>query len=702
MKIRYRIIGALAFSSIGFSSWAQPTNDEGVGEQRNDEHHYIEEVVVSASPLDRTVEEMVQPMSLLSGDALARAHAASIGETIANQPGVNATYFGPVSSRPVIRGQYGERVLVLSNGLASLDASALSEDHAVSIDSILARRIEVIRGPATLLYGSGAAGGLVNVVDSRIATRPLVDPISGKLAIGSDSAMDKREGAIALDFGTETIAGHVDYFRRDTDDVDIPGFAESARLRELEEAEEEHGDGEEHEEEEEAFGTLENTSSEIEGGAASVTWTQNDNYTGISVSRYSSNYGIPGHHHHGEEEGAVEEEEEEAVRIDLDQTRVDLNGGYEFDGFFKRAELRISRNEYKHTELEGSEVGTVFDNLGYDSRLELQHRDIGVFEGAVGFQFKTVDFDAIGDEAFVPPSETTQTSVFVFEEARLSDSLVLQASARVERQEIDTPSLPSYSGTTGGGSIGAIWSMTPEYTLSANLALTQRHPNSTELYADGPHIAVQRYELGSVTLGNGTLDKEVSTNLDVTLRGNTDRFEFSLTGFVNNIDDYILLSPTDAEIDELQVYEYSQTDVEMYGFEAEMLFDLFRNVNGHMHARLFSDFVFGEEASSGRYLPRLPPLRYGLGLHYIRNQLEAGIEVAYNDSQSRTADNEIPTDSFTMVDVEASYFFENSNLMLFLRGTNLTDEEARRHTSPLKDIAPLPGRSLQLGLRLDF
>ncbi len=718
MKIRYRIIGALAVSSIALSSWAQQTSetDTGAGEQRKDEHHQIDEIVVSATPLDRTIEGLVQPTSILSGDALARQHAASIGETLANQPGVSATYFGPIASRPVIRGQYGERVLVLSNGLDSLDASALSEDHAVSIDSILARRVEVLRGPATLLYGSGAAGGIVNVVDSRITRSPLTEPFSGSVALGSDSAIGKREGAFALDFGNSTFAGHVDYFRRDTDNVDIPGFAESSRLRALEE-EEEHEEGEEehdHEEEEEAFGTVENTDSEIDGGAASITWTQNGNYTGLVVSQYNSNYGVPGHHHHHEEEeGSVEEEEEEeeeVVRIDMEQTRVDLHGGYEFDGFFEAAEVKLSRNDYEHTEFEGGAPGTVYETLGYDSRLELLHQEIGIWEGAIGLQYKNVDFSADGDEAFVPLSDTTQTSLFIFEEAQLSDSLILQASARVERQEIDArrqdpdaESLPSYSGTAGGASIGAIWSMTPEYSLAANLALTQRHPNATELYAEGEHVAVQRVELGSVTLGNGILDKELSTNLDVTLRGGFDRVEFSITGFINNVDDYILLSPTDRFSDEeVRIFEYGQTDVEMYGFEAELLFDIFENGNGHMHATLFSDFVYGEEADSGRYLPRLPPLRYGAGLHYAKDQLDAAVEVSYNDSQSRVANNEIPTDSFTMIDVEASYRFDNPNVLVFLRGTNLGDEEARRHSSPLKDIAPLPGRSVQLGVRLDF
>jgi iron complex outermembrane receptor protein len=700
MKIRYRIIGALAISSIAPYAWAQDSNviDATDDAQHHDEHHYVDEIVVSAAPLERTVEQLAQPVSVLSGDALARSHASSIGETLADQPGVSATYFGPVASRPVIRGQFGERVLVLSNGLASLDASALSEDHAVSIDSILAKRVEIVRGPATLLYGSGAAGGIVNVVDARIPEEPLDRPLTGKFALGSDSATGKREGAATVDFGTGLIVGHLDYFRRDTDDVEIPGFAESARLRALEE-EEEHD--EEHEEEE-AFGVLENTSSEIEGGAASVTVAGDGNFVGVAVSRYSSNYGIPGHHHHAEEGEAGEEEEEGSVRIDLDQTRYDLSAGFELDGFIRGARFRVGRNEYMHLELEGDEIGTTFDNVGIDSRLELQHRPLGVLEGALGFQYKRTDFNAIGEEAFVPPSDTRQASVFIFEEARIGDSWAIQASARAENQRIDAPGLPGYDKTTGGGSIGAIWSISDATALSANLALTERHPNSTELFADGPHVAVQRFERGSVTLGRGVLDKERSTNFDLTLRGTLGPFEYNLTGFINDVDDYILLSPTAEVEDGFQVFDYGQTDVEMYGYEGELLFDIFERNGRHLHARIYSDFVYGEEKVSGNYLPRLPPLRYGIGVHYVTGKIEANIDVTHNAQQTRTAVNEIATDSFTMVDLEATYYFDMPTMMVFLRGTNLGDEDARRHTSPLKDIAPLPGRSIQLGLRLDF
>jgi len=665
----------------------------GADKNKNDDdhHHVIDEVIVSATPLERTVQELAQPTSVVDGDALTRKQAASIGETLAGELGVSATYFGPVASRPVIRGQFGERVRVLSNALDSLDASALSEDHAVSVDSILAERVEIVRGPATLLYGSGAAGGLVNIVDYRIAEQPLEKPFSGTAALRSDSALGLRSVAAGADFGTDRVALHLDGFRRTTDDIMIPGHAESAILRQMEEEEGEHA-------EEEAFGVVENTSSTVESGAAAVSMTGERSYFGVSVSGYDSEYGIPGHHH--EEEGE-EGGEEAAVRIALDQTRYDIKGEWNFDGFLNRAKLRLARNDYQHTEFEGTEVGTQFDTDGTDARIELRHRPANNFEGAFGIQYKNIDFLAEGDEAFVPASETTQLSLFLFEEYAISEDWALQGSFRAEHQNLDTPMLSGYDATAFGASLGSIWSLGKVYNLSANLALTERHPNATELFADGPHVAVQRYERGSLITESGVFDKEVSTNIDLTLRRISERVEWTVTAFVNRIDDYILLSPTDLTIDELPVFDYEQQDVEMYGIEAEALFDIFENRHGHLHTRVFADFVRGEESHSGEDLPRLPPLRWGIGIHFTRNAVDASIDVEFHSKQDHIASNELPTDAYSMLNAEVSYTFAG-RLLGFVRGTNLTDEDARRHTSPLKDLIPLPGRSLHLGLRYDF
>ncbi len=669
------------------------------------DEHTIDEIVVEGIPLDRTIEELAQPTSILGGDELTKRQAASLGETLSRELGVSSTYFGPVSSRPVIRGQYGERIRVLSNALDAMDASALSEDHATSVDNMLAERITIIRGPATLLYGSGAAGGIVNVVDNRILENGLREPFGGSLVLGTDSATGRQAGAGEIAFGSDAVAFHLDFFRRDTDDVEIPGFAESARLRALEE-EEEHEEGEEHEEEEEAFGVVENTSSESDGLAAALTFSGDNGFLGVSVSQYDTLYGIPGHHHHHEEEegvGEAEEEEEENVRVDLEQTRFDLKGEYRFAD---AGELRfsIARNDYEHVELEGEEIGTMFDSEGLDMRVEFQHRAFGAVEGAIGLQHKNIDFTAEGEEAFVPPSDTQETSLFAFEEWQPDDLWTLQASARIENVQIDAPGLPSYDDTALGFSVGAIRSLGGNYSVAVNLALTERHPNASELYSDGAHVAVQRIELGSVVQGLGFFDKEMSSNIDLTFRGENERIEWSVTAFLNNVDDYIVLQPTGLidEDEELPIFAYRQTDARLYGLEGEARIELLDTDSGHLHTRLFTDYVYGEDENTGQYLPRITPLRYGIGLHYTLDGFSAATEAVFHSDQEKTASSELPTDSYTLVSAEMSYKFDEPDIFVFLRGTNLTDEEARQHASPLKDLVPLPGRSLQLGLRYDF
>lgn len=697
-----RFQSARRLNVLAFGTCCCVAANLAAAQQEAGQDHHIDEITVTATPLSRTVEQLAQPASVMSGEDLALKQSTSIGETVSAEVGVSSTYFGPVASRPVIRGQYGERILVLTNGLDALDASALSEDHQVSVEGILAERVEIVRGPATLLYGSGAAGGIVNVVDSRILTHPLEEPFSGAVAFGADSAVGKRSGAGRVAFGSDSLGVHLDWFRRDTDDVEIPGFAESALLRSMEEDghdEEEEG----HEDEEEAFGVIDNTDSETDGGALGLTWSGEGGYVGIAGSTFNSNYGIPGHHHH-HEEGEEEPEEEEAVRVNLEQRRVDLRSEYNFDGPVSGAKFSVSRSEYQHQEIEGAVVGTRFDTKGTDSRLELRHADFGKWQGAFGFQLKRVDFNAIGEEAFVPPSDTRSRSVFLFEELGLTDTWVLQASARAERQTInvDDSISPEYQETAFGGSIGAIWSFSDDMSLAINYALTERHPNSTELFADGPHLAVNRFERGSVILGNGFLEKELSSNVDVTVRGRNELLEWAITGFVNDVDDYILLGPTGEEVEELPVYEYRQTDARFYGYEAEGRVELLDTEAGHLHARVFSDFVYAEEKQSGAYVPRLPPLRYGIGFHYVRDRLSAGIEGVFHTRQDKTALNELPTDDYALLNADLSYSLEESGLFVFLRGTNLTNEDARQHSSPLKDTVPLPARSLHVGLRYDF
>lgn len=691
-------LGAALLSSTALAQ-------SGPSSAAQDEHQQLNEIVVTAKPLARTVEQLAQPAAVLTGDVLTLAQSSSIGETLAEQSGVSSTYFGPIASRPVIRGQSGERVEILANGLSALDASALSEDHAVSIDSIVADSVEIVRGPATLLYGSSAGGGIVNVVDSRIHRVAPKLPLSGTVSLSSNSAIKGRRGAVKLDAGIENFVFHVDYKRRDTKNIDIPGFAESALQRRLETAGESG--------EEEAFGVVKNTDSETQSGAAAITLFGRGGRIGISVSRFDTNYGIPGGHEEEEDDDDEGEEEEgegegggegeEIIRIDMEQTRADAQVELSLDGFFKDVNLHLAANDYEHVELENAEIGTLYDNRGIDARIELEHREIGGMVGAFGLQYKRLDFKAVGEEAFVPASDTEQIGLFAFEEYAIRPTLTLQGSARLEHQALSTPGRPRrYSEAALGAALGAIWRWTDALTLSGNLALSERHPTSTELFANGKHVAVRRFERGAFTVGLGQLDKESARNLDVTLRGDFDRVEFTVTAFLNDVSDYIILKPTARMQEGLKVFDFGQTDARLYGFEAEALVDLFESFNSHLHLRLFADTTRGKDTRTNTALPRLTPMRYGLKLHYQWGGFDASVSAKRHSKQDRVAPNELPTEAFTMVGAKISYRFDKPNVLLFLRGRNLLDEDARRHTSPLKDAVPLPGRAVIAGLRWDF
>ena len=332
--------------------------------------------------------------------------------------------------------------------------------------------------------------------------------------------------------------------------------------------------------------------------------------------------------------------------------------------------------------------------------------DFGNNKGLATLQLKSVeqvDFDAIGDEAFVPASDTTRTSLFLFEEFRLNENWILQGSARFEDQEITGATLgEQYDDGAFGASVGAVWRPVDDIRISANVAMTERHPTTAELYSDGPHIAAQRYERGSVTLGNGILDLEESTNLDLTVHGDTGFIEWSVTGFINSVDNYILLFPTALELDELPVFDYGQADVEFTGIEAQALIELWDQADSHVHLSVFTDFVNAEEDVSGAYLPRIPPSRVGLGLHGGWNQWDASIDATFAADQDDVAANELPTEGYTLLNLSLSYTFADPDLYVFVRGSNLLDEEIRQHTSPLKDLIPLPGRSIHAGLRYEF
>lgn len=653
-----------------------------------------EEIVVTSTALCETALEVAQPASVLGGDALRRQIASSLGETIASEPGVSATYFGPSSSRPVIRGLGGERVLMLHDGMSALDVSSLSQDHAVAVETVLADQIEILKGPATLLFGSGAVGGVVNVVDGRIPTDFTTDADRRSVELRGDTALDERSIVGRLELGGQSVRVHADAFRRETNDVSIPGYAFSAAERA------------EHLEEEAAAtftrGTLENSDSVTEGGAFGISLGGDRGFVGFAVGRYDTNYGVPAAHHEHTDEAEEQDGAHEAdLRIDMRQDRYDLKAERTLAfGALERVRLRASYNDYTHRELEGDEVGTVFEQNGLEMRGNLDHGDLAGWRGTLGVQYTETDFDARGEEAFVPASVLRQVALFAFEK-RDFGPLSLELGARAENQRIDPAGLDHrYDETATSLSAGLVWHFAEAYSLATNLTRSQRHPQSVELYANGPHLAIARFEIGAADL-----KKETAHTLDVTLHRHAEHsVHWTLSAYYNDFANFIYALDTGEEIASLPVFRYAQADAELYGFEGEITLPLYQAGDRHFEIRLASDYVRGRLGHGGD-LPQMPPLRYGLELHYERGPLHLGAETYRYSRQEKVGPNERETAGYTLVDVDASYrlsFGADGTLLLFLRGSNLLDEDARRHPSPLKEIAPLPGRSLHAGIRVEF
>lgn len=663
-----------------------------------------EEILVTASPDARSQSEVAQPTSVLAGEELMLQMQPTLGETLNQEPGVTSTFFGVGASRPVIRGLGGDRIRVLESGIGSGDASTTSPDHAVSVDPLAAEQIEVLRGPATLLYGSSAVGGVVNVIDNRVPDSLPGAPVGGTVELRGGTVADERGGAASLDGALGGhFAWHVDLLKRQTNDYEIPGFAESAALRAEEEEEEEEEGGEEHEE---IRGIARNSATDTESGTVGLSWIGDHAFFGLATGRYDSLYGIPGGHAHEGHEGE-EEDEEASVRVDLEQRRWDVRGGVTQPfGIWRGLNLRVGLTDYEHRELEGEEVGTRFLNDSWEGRLELLQKRHGALTGSFGLQAQSRDFEAIGEEAFVPPTRTGSWALFTFQEIERGPWR-FQFGGRFERQDVtadlaapiaaDGPDERSFDGLSG--SAGLVWQSGEDYSLGLSLARSTKLPNAEELFSNGPHLATNAFEIG-----DPGLDAETSLSADLTLRKTSGPFTGEVNLFLNRFDDFIFESATGEEEDGLQVFRYTQRDAEFRGIELTGLYELIHAEPYHVDLELGADYVRAELRDTGDPLPRIPPLRYRLGIHYRGEKLQAQVEGQRVEEQDRVAALERPTEGYTLLNASVGYRFFAGNRVydVLLRGTNLTDEEARNHVSFLKDLVPLPGRDVNLALRLTF
>ncbi|MBB4658264.1 TonB-dependent receptor [Parvularcula dongshanensis] len=660
-------------------------------------------IVVTGSPLHGSQDDLLTGASVLGGEDLQRRAAGTIGETLRTEPGISDTAFGAGASRPIIRGQSGDRVRILTNGIGSIDASSASPDHAVAVEPATAERIEVIRGTSLLRYGSSAAGGVVNVIDGRLPeTAP--DGIEGAVRVQGATVNDSAEvagglNALAGSVGGVDVVVSASGSWRDAEDYDIPGFAESARLRALEE--EEAGEiGEGGHEDDEVRDSLPNSFVHTASGAGGLALIGERGRLAVSVSRLDTKYGVPGGHEHEEGE-EVDAEEEGGVFIDLGQTRVDMNGALALGGFFEEATLFAGYADYRHTEFEGpNEPGTVFTNEGFEGRLELLQTQRGGWRGASGVQVLTRDFAAIGDEAFVKPTTTDQYGLYTFQEVQ-AGPWHLEGGARVERTEhARNQGLPGRDFTGVSGSLGAGYDVTDSFDVGLTLSRTERAPTTEELFSDGPHLATDQYQLGDEGLG---LETALGVEALAHLHGGWGALTLNL--FATDYDGYVYERETGDEEDGLPVYRFTGADARFLGFElfGETGLGEFGGFDLSVDGTL--DYVDAElkDAPEGtsENLPRIPPLGLTAGVEAEGYGASLRVEVEHEAGQDEVASYELPTASYTLLNLYASYALTD-RVSLRAALLNATDEEARTHASFLKEEVPLPGRNLRLSLSYAF
>ncbi len=632
-------------------------------------------VPVTGNPLGVGIDELVTPITVLNGAELNMRRENTLGATLNSIPGVSANSFGPNASRPVIRGLDSERVLMLENGTGILDVSSLSFDHAVAIDPLIIEQIDVIRGPAALLYGGSAVGGVVNASTHRIHPEP-IDGISGRAEVSYGGPADSKNAVGLIDFGNEQFAIHVDAFNRETNDLDIPGYAVSRRKAAADPDAERNNKGK-----------LANSDSEQDGAAIGASLTFENGYIGASYSVLNNNY------------GTTFMEDGESIRIDMESKRWDIASEFKDLGtFIDRTKVKLSHTDYKHAELEGDEVGTTFDTDGVQGTFELGHAPISSVKGTVGYQFSDTDFSAVGEEAFVPSSSTEKHAVYVYEELPI-DAHKITFGARYGRDEIDSDTDQKKRFNLKSYAIGGIYQINDAWSIASNLSHNERAPSHFELFADGVHVAT-----GEVEVGDVNLNKEKSNGIDAQLRWKQGRNSFSFGAYATRFSSFIGLLDSgltrNVDGEDFRVANFEQVSALFKGIEFEGKWQATTTLALNMRG----DYVHARDTRNNDYLPRISPARLGVGADYKKGKLNLRFDVLHAFNQSKTGTNELATDGYTNVSATAAYKLpvKQFNLELFAKANNLLDDEIRDHTSFLKDVSPSGERSLQIGARADF
>ena len=635
---------------------------------------WLEEIQVKARPIGlQSLEHISQPVTVIRDEELKERQSSTIGETLENIPGVTTNRFSPLASRPVIRGLAGSRVQVLENGLGALDVSTLSVDHAVSIDPLRAEQIEIFRGPATLLYGSEASGGLVNVVTNRILEYvPESFEAGAYYSFNSNSA--EKVYALQARGGQGRLSFSLDGLKRSANDYDAKGRR------------------------------VINSFYDVENFNLGTSLVDDWGFLGFAYSRFASIHGVPFN----------PEEPDELPFIDARQDRFDVAG--QFNGPFGAIEaisFQGAYNDYGHTEFEEvGHPGTVFKNEQFEGRVEVQHAPLGAFMGVIGAQFGHRNVSARGGEAFLPRTSTGTVALFVLEEADLAEALHFEIGGRYERQKSDPDGAATVSNSVYSLSSGLKWELGEALALGLNVGRSQRAPAAEELFSSGPHHATGTYEIGQAGL-----KVETANSIDLSLGREEGLLQWQVNLFANYIEDFIFLQGLDRNNDgmvdqvgesvtepgEFLLVQYQQADAIFYGLEAAASFNLHASDHSRLDLNLFGDYVRAKR-QNGPNLPRISPARIGAGLDYRQDRFMAGLDLTRALAQNDNGPLETPTKGYTQLNLHADYALLEGerNLKVFVKARNLLNEAGQLHTSFIKMRAPVMGRAFIVGFEADF
>jgi len=609
----------------------------------------------------------------VKGEELRKRRETSVGEILRSKPGVNSSSFGPSSSRPIVRGQEGDRVKILQNGLNVLDASSESLDHAVPVDTLSIDQIDLVRGPMSLLYGPSVIGGIVNISSKRIRSDLETGTFSRALIFG-ESVNSGLNSFFQLDHGVSRWMLHVDGSTRNLSDQKIPAHLKGGASQEK--------------------GSLPNSFNQQDNLGFGATHILNQGFFGLAFNHFNSNY------------GSVADEE---VLIDMTQNRGEFHFEFNFeeDHYFDHMKVKSVQSDYSHKEIEDGQTGTIFSNKGNDSRLEFIHHG-GKHQNVIGLQSSMNSFKAQGEEAFLPTTDNLKLAGFFLTDYKMARDQKMIFAFRTEAIQIDKNKSSKFGDSeeknysTFNASIGHVLNLNRKNSLQSNASYTERAPNAQELFALGDHLATASFEEG-----NEALKKEKAYSFELTFERKLNEGKFALSTYGQMFKDYIFLGATGETSNSpegLTEYLYQRTDALFYGAELETMWNLGEWRKGVYSIFATADYVRAKDTDSGYNLPRISPGRTSFGLEYQKEKWKTDLELQYYFHQTKTALNENWTGAYEQVNLGYQYNVqkENYSLNFFTRVRNIFDAEVRNHVSMLKAIAPMPGRNVVLGIETNF